>query len=303
VTLTETLRYKMQCKLRRAKKRLRQSERFRHWRIGRVATGILGPEYVRSRTRIEIDITYLCNLQCVQCNRSLGGDQVPTGERMSLEAIDAFIEDSKRRGVPWEWIRLIGGEPTLHPHFMDILNRLLAFRNSHSPKTVIQVSTNGYGKKVNQVLEQIRVLDVHVINSSKTGNDQPTFTRFNIAPADLSEYDDADFSNGCKIIEQCGFGLSPTGYYPCAVAGSIDRVFEFNVGRDRLPDDDDDMTDMLERFCRLCGHFRRTQWDPGFPQGQSQTWRDAYEKARARSNPKKGADDLVTLSPGERNAP
>lgn len=29
-------------------------------------------------------------------------------------------------------------------------------------------------------------------------------------------------------IGSCGMGVTPYGYYPCAVAGGIDRIFGFN---------------------------------------------------------------------------
>ena len=44
---------------------------WRRIRIRRVVTAVLGPQYHRSRDLIEIDITYLCNLYCNNCNRSV----------------------------------------------------------------------------------------------------------------------------------------------------------------------------------------------------------------------------------------
>jgi hypothetical protein len=54
-------------------------------------------------------------------------------------------------------------------------------------------------------------------------------------------------------------GLTPFGYYPCAIAGAIDRVFGFDKGRKHLPDPDDVMLDLFSVFCRLCGHFLENQ--------------------------------------------
>jgi hypothetical protein len=256
----------------------------------------LGPKFKRSRRLIEIDITYLCNLQCPNCNRSLGEGQLPGQERMTLSQIDDFIADSTKRGIRWERIRLLGGEPTLHPELSGILKKLIKYKEEVSPHTRIEVKSNGYGKKVQQVLHEARKLGVVAIDSGKTPEGNPRFHHYNIAPVDLQKYQDADFSNGCHITEVCGIGLSLNGYYPCAVAAGIDRVFELNLGQSKLPGDEDDMTEMLERFCRLCGHFRHSQGEPEFPEGISPSWSDAYLRASAQRSPSPSGDgDLVQL--------
>ena len=87
--------------------------------------------------------------------------------------------------------------------------------------------------------------DVWVENSRKRPGVQPRFRPFSTAPADDPAFEGAAFSNGCEIIEKCGVGLTPTGYYPCAIAGGIDRVAGEKRGRERLPDSSDDMADVL----------------------------------------------------------
>ena len=77
---------------------------------------------------------------------------------------------------------------------------------------------------------------VHVNNTAKVTNVQPEFQTFNVAPIDLEGYQGANFSNGCMITQICGIGVTPYGYYPCAVAGAIDRTFGLNLGRKTLPE-------------------------------------------------------------------
>jgi hypothetical protein len=251
-------------------------------RINRVATKLFGPQYQRSLRKIEIDITYACNMSCFNCNRSI--QQAPTGEHMSMQQIEMFIHESKEKRIKWERIRLLGGEPTLHRHFFEILDLLRAYKREFSPDTRIEVTTNGHGKKVQQIIKQIPA-DIHINNTSKQSDIQPEFVTFNVAPLDQDKYRSADFRNGCWIVDECGFGLSPSGYYPCAVAGSIDRIFGWNLGRQSLPNDTDKMEDLLEQFCRHCGHFKRHLEEPVFGPVMSTTWRDAYERYR-RSKPK-----------------
>ncbi len=211
-------------------------------------------EYFRSKKRIEIDITYRCNLKCIGCNRSVS--QAPTKDEMDIGQIDGFIEESIKDNIKWEQIRILGGEPTLHKDFKVIVERILRYKHNFSPDTIIEVVTNGYGKKVEAALKDIKKMELYIDNSYKDGNPlQRYFDNFNLAPTDTENNTETDYSLGCWVTEKCGIGLSPYGYYPCTVSAGIDRVFGFDAGRKKLLDEKDEMKDLLKMFCRLCGHF------------------------------------------------
>jgi hypothetical protein len=72
---------------------------WRRVRIARWITRLLGPQYRRSRDLIEIDITYACNLHCLNCNRSV--TQAPEALHMPLERVASFVEESISRGKRW----------------------------------------------------------------------------------------------------------------------------------------------------------------------------------------------------------
>ena len=236
-------------------------------------TWVLGPEYRRSRSRIELDITWACNLTCPNCNRSC--PQAPTTDRMRVEQVRQFVKESRVAGQRWERIRLLGGEPTLHPEFADIIAVLIAYKREFSPETVLEISTNGYGSAVAARIAALPP-EVSVNNSHKEPGVQPEFAAFNIAPQDLPAYRGVSWKNGCSIITSCGFGLTPKGYYPCAIAGGIDRIFGGDRGRTSLPSQDDDMVDLLEEFCPKCGHFQRGAHEPLLGPVASATWTAAY---------------------------
>ena len=245
-------------------------------RVQASVTAVLGPQYRRSRTRLEIDLTWSCNLRCFNCNRSC--EQAPTGERMEPKQIRHFIDQSIATGQQWKQIRLLGGEPTLHPEFSEIVHMLLAWREKHSPNTRLEVVTNGYGCKVEGALARLPPgIEVH--NTSKVSQTQP-FRSFNVAPVDCAEYDQADYTNGCRVIKVSGIGLTPYGWYPCAIAGGIDRIVGFDLGRKHLPDPEDDMLDQLKIFCRLCGNFKRRYEPPVYRPVKSQTWEWIYNRHR-----------------------
>jgi hypothetical protein len=232
-----------------------------------------------SRRFVEIDITYRCNLRCANCNRSC--TQAPSGLEMPLERIEAFIRESVEAAAPWRRIRLLGGEPTLHRDFSAILDRLLEYRARHNPGLRIVVCTNGSGRRVNRILARLPS-GIVVKNTFKTDR-QRLFRPFNRAPSDSGWFRFADFRSGCRILEDCGIGLTPLGYYPCAIAGGIDRIFGFGAGRKILPAEGDAMRDLLGIFCPLCGHFGFS-WPIRRPR-LSATWADAYAALRQHSVP------------------
>lgn len=247
-------------------------------RLQRPVTMVLGPQYKPNSRRIEIDITYHCDAGCFHCDRSCG--RAPTGERMTPEQVERFVEESVAQDRKWEQIGVLGGEPTMHPHLMDILNILLDYKRRHSPQTLLVLKTNGKRSGIDEILKQVPP-EFDIRNSGKESAIQPYFSTFNIAPVDTEAYRRVDFTNCCFITANFGLGLTPYGYYACsAMGGGIDRVFGFDLGRKSLPLANDGMADLARKFCPLCGHFRRLE---GMMQltgasftDMSPTWKRAY---------------------------
>lgn len=215
-----------------------------------------------------------CNLKCRHCYINPAQHGTATLPRETIERWLGVFADL---GKPANLV-LLGGEPTLHPDFAAIVEMLREYRSRHNPAMRIVVCTNGSGPAVRRRLGRLPA-DVAIKNTWK-GARQRLFRPFNAAPVDLARYRWADYACGCRILEDCGLGLTPQGYYPCAVAGAIDRVFGFGRGRTHLPAMGEEMTEDLERFCCLCGHFgfawptRRIRMSP--------VWAEAYEGYRRR---------------------
>ena len=253
-------------------------------RTGSILTRLFGREFIRTREKIEIDLTYACNLCCHDCNRSCR--QAPEGTELKFEQVQRFIDDSFNRGIEWKRVRLLGGEPTLHSRFEEILYELAKYKLRH-PKCRLEVVTNGHGLFVQRKLMQVPPF-FHIENTMKETDYQPYFYSFNLAPKDRRSIIKTNFTNGCSVIEECGIGLTPSGYYPCAIAGGIDRVAGWDIGRQKLPDESDDMLDLLQEFCSHCGRFDSRVFIPhdltpaSTPDLMSPTWKKLYEGWRSK---------------------
>ncbi len=220
-------------------------------RIQKITTALLGYQWEPNFNIIEIDITYDCNLSCFSCDRICG--QAPTDERMSLGQIRKFVQESIEQNKKWSKITMLGGEPTRHPDIVEIVNILLDYKKKYSPLTIIQLVTNGCGQEIEKVLSLLPA-DLVIKNSRKESSVQVEFDAVNVAPRDRWLYRYANYSNACDITEKCGIALNMNGYYPCAPAGAIDRIYGYDVGFKRLPSDEN-MRELLNMLCGHCGHF------------------------------------------------
>jgi len=237
-----------------------------------------GKPFRPSRKYAEIDVTYQCNLKCINCNRSC--TQAPTKAEMPVTMVERFVQQSIDQQIAWARIRILGGEPTLHSRIFDIVDLLIAYRRVHNPSVRLVLGTNFYGHRVHRVLEKLP--EAISIKSTLKSSRVNFFRPFNVAPIDTAFNRYSDYACGCRIIEDCGLGVTPSGYYMCAVAGGIDRIFGYRLGRRDLPDERERFSDQMTAFCRLCGHFG-FQW-PTRREKQSETWRMAYQRLAAKES-------------------
>jgi len=245
-------------------------------RVSKALTKIMGACYKTKVDFIEIDLTYDCNLKCINCNRSCR--QAPSKEKMTVGQIENFIEESMRNKKKWRGIRLIGGEPTLHRDIIKIANMVVNYKK-FSPELSLCFATNGCSNS--SIIDQIP--KDFIIENSKKETIFQNFTPFNLAPIDILPSCFIDFGNACSITELCGLGLTRYGYYHCAIAGSIDRVFGLDIGRKSIPNNNDQMISEKRKLCRYCGHFleflgvKKTEKEI-----VSNSWKKAYKHYQER---------------------
>ena len=217
-------------------------------------------------SKIELDITYDCNLKCLGCNRSC--TQAPSKEGLSLEDIKRFVCESIENNHYWEFINVLGGEPTLHSEFKEIISYIHSeYIEKFAPETILQIVSNGYEEKSRLLCEEMRNLHKNVridYGSYKSDKVVEYFSPFNDAPIDDDDYKEADYSKGCWVTSYCGIGFNSKGYYACAVAAGIDRLTKKNMEIKKLKNlNNKALENQLDEFCRFCGNFKAYQSNHG----------------------------------------
>lgn len=246
----------------------------------------LGKQFNPSLDLLEIDITYQCNLKCYNCDRSCR--QAPSTEKVDVIQIKKLLADSVNIEKQWKRIRILGGEPTLHPDIDEIISLLIDYKLTHNPDVSLELISNGYGKYVQNILSKIPS-EFKVNNTNKTGEFQQKFEPFNLAPGDSKKHVFTDFSNGCWVTTYCGIGFNKSGFYPCGVGGSIDRILGKNLGLKNIPTSIKQIQEQMKDLCKLCGHFTFRNFTPidqrtpvnGEP--QSQSWIILYSEDKPKS--------------------
>ena len=64
-----------------------------------------------------------------------------------------------------------------------------------------------------------------------------------------------NFTKGCWIPTVCGIALDMNGFYPCSASAAIARVSGNDIGRKEVPTSNDNMEDIFQSTCCLCGHY------------------------------------------------
>lgn len=205
---------------------------------------------------VELEINTACDLACFGCDRlsDVASKGVPN---MTVEQVALFVRESLELGWEWERIRLLGGEPTIHPQFRGCVLQLLAYKAVY-PKVFLQVLSNGQGKyKKERDWCEERGVNVHTERKEK-GKQPDWFNNTRIVPVDRDP--DVGELPPCLIYGShgCGIGLTRHGYFLDGAGASIARVAGHDVGVMRLRDvTPATMLEQAKVLCRLCGH-----WNP-----------------------------------------
>lgn len=110
----------------------------------------------------------VCNFDCVYCECGLNtsdavSEKLPTRE-MVYNALRLKLEDMKANDEAPDVITFAGnGEPTIHPHFPQIIDDTISLRNSYFPLARISVLSNATMLHKKEIVEALLKADQSVL--------------------------------------------------------------------------------------------------------------------------------------------
>jgi hypothetical protein len=227
--------------------------------------------------RLEIHITYRCNLRCTHCSNNIS--QAPSQEIMPAERIENLLNESARLNWLWDWLVLHGGEPTLHPEFERICALLADYKKRSNPAVNLFVCTNGHGEFVRKQLAVTQQYGITNCNSDKNGSPLIVYhVPLSVSPEDCGE----DYYLGCFQTSRCGISYTNSGFYECSPAGASERLFGYPPLVAELKDlTAEKLAEGFKVHCKHCG-YSRLQLIPHPDAPMSKTWLEAIERYKNR---------------------
>ncbi|MCE4628081.1 MAG: radical SAM protein [Desulfurococcales archaeon] len=128
--------------------------------------GVTVPQKLPAPFLIVWNFTNMCNLRCIHCYQRA---DKPTPDELSLEEKLHVVDELDRAGVAA--VALSGGEPTIHPHFLRIVEEL------SSRGIYVAVATNGTRFAKKEFLEKavkagVRYVEVSVDSAKPKKHDR-----------------------------------------------------------------------------------------------------------------------------------
>lgn len=134
---------------------------------------IFGPVHSR-RLGVSLGINLLpedgkrCSFDCLYCECGFNKEHVPHAKMPSREAVRAALEsrlsDMKRNGPTPDVLTFAGnGEPTMHPHFPEIIEDTIALRNRYFPDAKVSVLSNATRITRPEVFEALKKVDNNIL--------------------------------------------------------------------------------------------------------------------------------------------
>lgn len=110
----------------------------------------------------------ICSFDCLYCeagynSQGAGKSGLPTVTRVASD-LEAKLREMKNAGDPLDVITFSGnGEPTLHPHFPEIVDNVIRLRDKYYPEAKISVLSNSTRIFDSNVAEALRKVDNNIL--------------------------------------------------------------------------------------------------------------------------------------------
>jgi len=200
---------------------------------------------------IQIEVTNACNLKCSNCTRFIGHHKKPfiMGLDMIAKAIDSL------EGFPGQ-VGIMGGEPTLHPQFIDICKLV---KDKIKDRRKRELWTNGFKwDEYEDIIYDTFDKDLVTYNDHKdeeVGEHQPLL----VAAEDV--IDDRELMwrliGNCWVQWRWAAAITTKGAFFCEVAAAADMLFDgpggYPVEKNWWNKNPNEIFDQVKRYCTKCG--------------------------------------------------
>jgi hypothetical protein len=224
--------------------------------------------YTRRRTPIAhaptfhdaaINFTFACNLACVGCDRAsfIKPQHSPP---MTRERLGRFLDEVKSTGIELKRMRIVGGEPTLHPDFLEMTAMLLRYAEDTEYRCNVRIFSNHYTQRTRDLLDEVhrRHPKLQMMGEHKRKSAVfPPMTRYEyVSPKDAGIHCPWPCTNmGSR--GKCGSGVDQVGYSLCPTAGPIDASLGLGARAETIRQmlDPEFVRWQAETVCSRCGQF------------------------------------------------
>ena len=199
---------------------------------------------------IELEITLNCNFNCPCCNRLCDKKKNNTSSDMNISDVQNILYNINKYSDKIDYITIIGGEPTVHPNFLNICKYIKSNTNIN-----IEVSTNGSNDNIYKKEVEKLGIKYYTYNNDNT-IDKKIRSHVNMY---LSPYEEK-----CQIKSDCGLNcgisickINNKIYYAyCAnqkmIAIMLNRYDLLYTSLDNIMNDDMYNNELTNNVCKHC---------------------------------------------------
>lgn len=134
---------------------------------------IFGPVHSR-RLGVSLGVNLLpgngkvCSFDCIYCECGFNKDfktKTPLPTRLEVQtALETTLQNMQKNGPAPDVITFAGnGEPTIHPHFADIIDDTLKLRDTYFPNAKVSVLSNAAHLKKPEVFKALAKVDNNIL--------------------------------------------------------------------------------------------------------------------------------------------
>jgi hypothetical protein len=196
---------------------------------------------------MEIEITNSCTRRCANCTRFVGHHR-----KTYFMEVD-FLEKSldSLAGFPGK-IGIMGGEPTLHPHFSQICELL----KRRIKRSRCYLWTSGYKwDEYKKLIKETFGLVYYNDHADKTQSHQPMLLAIDEVVDDKNLM--RELIDKCWVQERWSPSINPKGGFFCEVAAALDMLYEgpggYPIEKGWWKKTPEQFLDQVNRYCLLCG--------------------------------------------------